>query len=235
MKDLASAMNEEKLYIADRMKDIETSLIDRIVPYGYLTLEEYFSDKQEYVFNNWIPEIYPIDVRVISTELENAIVNKKYGIYISTTDGLYAFHGSDEIDYELCEKLGICVAELYYQGGTIIGSSEDLGIEIVAPREVGLNTNLILNKFHEIISRYIDNVSIDGNDILINGNKVMGSMQRLIGDTFVWAAQISFADYSDIISQVCNKKSAKKPSYINSDLLSKEQLESEVLKWLQKQ
>lgn len=234
MRDLIGAMKEEKLYIADRMKNINTAFIERLAPYGYDTLSEYFSEKQNYLFNQWKPEVFPIDVKTITTDLENAIKNKKYGIYISYADGLYAFHGSDPIDYELCEKLGVCVAELYHNGGTIIGSNKDLGIEIVAPLNVGLDGNYIIKNIHRIISQYIDGATIDGNDILVNGDKVMGSMQRQVGEIFVWAAQISFDDYSDVISQVCNKQSIKKPSYIDSDLLNRDKLESEVLKWLQK-
>lgn len=216
------------------MNGIDTSLINRLKPYGYENLSEYFHDKREYFFNQWIPEIYPIDVRNITIELENAVRNEKYGVYISTTDGLYAFHGSDDIDYELCEELDICVAELYYQGGTIIGSAADLGIEIVAPSYIGLDSGYILNKFYEIISKYIDNVTIFGNDILVDGKKIMGSMERHIGKTFVWAAQISFGDYNDIIDKVCNKKSTKEPSYIDNNLLTRDVLEEEVLIWLQK-
>ena len=234
MKDLINAMEEEKRYVADRQHNINTSLPDRLVPYGYENLTEYFNDKKEYLFNQWIPDVIYIDVSTLTTELEKAVREEKYGIYISTSNGLYAFHGDDDIDYELCKELDVCVAELYHQGGTIIGSNADLGIEIVAPIYLNLDGNIIIYKFYEIISKYFDNVSIDGNDILIDGEKVMGSMRRNVGNTFVWAAQVSFADYSEIISKVCNKKSVKKPSYIDSNKLSRSQLESEVLKWLQK-
>jgi hypothetical protein len=222
MKDLISAMTEEKLYIADRLHNINTSLTDRLTPYGYTNLTEYFADKQEYLFNNWIPEVYPIDVCTITTDLEYAVRNEKYGIYISHADGLYAFHGSIDIDYDLCEELGICVAELYHKGGTIIGSNADLGIEIVAPKNVGLTAGMIIKKFYEIISKYVDNVTIDGNDILVNGEKVMGSMFRQVGNVFVWAAQVSFKDYADIIEKVCNKHIVKKPGYINSAFLTRD-------------
>ena len=234
MKDLISAMNEEKAYVSDRLDNINTSLIERLAPYGYANLTEYFADKQKYLFDAWIPEVYPIDVRTITTDLEDAVRNERYGIYISHSDGLYAFHGSDDIDYDLCEELGICVAELYYTGGTIIGSNDDLGIEIVAPRSIGLTSGVILNKLHEIISQYVAGAMIDGNDILVNGEKVAGSMSRDVGGVFVWAAQVSFGDYTDLISQVCAKRSVKKPSYINSALLSRDALESEVVAWLQK-
>lgn len=236
MKNLSAAMLEEKSYIDNRLNGIESALSDRLATYGYSNLSEYFKDKRDYLFNQWIPEVYPIDVRDITTGLEDAIRNKKYGVYISYTDGLYAFHGSDEIDYELCEELGVYVAELYHQGGTIIGSERDLGIEIVAPNDIGLDAGFILNKFCEIIGKYVSGeVIIDGNDILINDKKVMGSMRRVVGNVFVWAAQISFYDYKDVISQVCTKASVKEPSYIDSSILSRDLLESEVLAWLQKQ
>ena len=114
MKNLMNAMQEEKQYIADRKKNINTSLLDRLKHHGYDALEDYFKDKREYLFNEWIPEVIYIDVSTLTTELEKAVREEKYGIYISVSDGLYAFHGSDVIDYELCNELGVCVAELYY-------------------------------------------------------------------------------------------------------------------------
>ncbi len=235
MKDLIAAMAEEKSYLNDRANGIETVLSERLAPYGYSNLTEYSQDKRDYLFNNWIPEIYPIDVRDITTDLEYAVKNEKYGIYISTANGFYAFHGTDEIDFELCKELGVYVAELYHQGGTIVGSEKDLGIEIVAPNDIGLDAGFIMNKFYEIIGKYVSGeITINENDILVNGKKVMGSMRRSVGNVFVWAAQVSFGDYRDIISQICTKKSVKEPSYIDSSVLSRETMESEVLAWLQK-
>ena len=235
MKDLIGAMTEEKLYIFDRINNVDTSFVDRLATYGYKTLDEYFIDKREYLFNEWKPKVYFIDVKNITMGLEEAIKNKQYGIYLSYSDGIYAFHGTEPIDYELCSQLGICVAELFHNGGTIIGSSKDLGIEIVAPASIDLNSNYIMENIHRIISKYIEGAIIDGNDILVDGEKVMGSMQRKVDGVFVWAAQFSFEDHSDIISQICKKQSTKKPGYINSTLLSRGLCETEVLRWLQKQ
>ena len=234
MKDLIGAMQEEKRYISDRMSGIDTSFLNRLSEYGYNDLNSYFADKRLYLFNEWKPEVFPIDVKNITVDLENAILNKKYGIYISQTDGLYAFHGSDLIDYNLCEKLNISVAELRHNGGTIIGGKNDLGIEIVAPADLSIESSFIMDNIHRIISQYVDGAIIDGNDILVNGEKVMGSMQRLVGNVFVWAAQISFEDHTEIISQICNKQSVKKPSFIDNSLLTRDKLESEVIKWLLK-
>jgi len=234
MKDLQNAMLEEQRYLADKFSDIDTSLSARLAPYGYATLAEYFTDKQEYLFNQWKPEVYPIAVEDLTLELEKAVQNGKYGIYISVANRPYAFHGSDEIDYELCEKEGVYVAELYHRGGTIIGNEEDFGIEIIAPIEIGLTPYLIITKFYDIIHKYEESAEIAGNDILVNGEKVLGSMSRCIGSTFVWAAQVSFGDYNELIEKICNKKSAKKPGRLKHTSLNKKSLEKEVLKWLLK-
>lgn len=235
MKNLTEAMKEEKRYVADRLNNINTSLIERLNQYGYDNLTDYFKDKKELLFNEWKPEVYYIDTKNITVELEKAIRNQQYGVYFPIVNELYAFHGSDYINYELAEKLGVYVVELYYKGGTIIGGSGDLGIEIVAPASIELDTDIILKKFYEIISKYVDNVEISGNDILVNGKKVLGSMSRRVGNAFIWAAQVSFEDHSELINQLCSKNSIKEPSYIDDDVLNKDLFMKEVLSWLQKQ
>lgn len=234
MKDLNRAMEEEKKYLIDKSNKIDTNLSDRLSAYGYYNLKDYFTDKKEYLFNQWKPEVFPIAIEDLTTELESAVQNGKYGIYISVAKGLYAFHGNDDIDYQQCKRDGVYVAELYHRGGTIIGNEEDFGIEIVAPMFIGLDVNRIIGKFYEIINRYEDNVAIDGNDILVNDEKVLGSMTRNVGNVFVWAAQVSFGDHSDVIDKVCKKRSKKKPGRLHHEKLTKDVLQREVLKWLQK-
>ena len=234
MKDLEKAMQEEQLYLTDKFNGIDTALIDRLAPYGYDTLKEYFDDKRAYLFSQWKPEVYPIAIEDLTVGLEDAIKNEKYGIYISVAKGLYAFHGGDEINYKQCEEDGIYVAELYHRGGTIIGSEKDFGIEIVAPRNLELKTKDFLDKFCEIISRYEDNVVIAGNDILVDGKKVLGSMRRNVGNAFIWAAQCSFDEYDNIIEKVCHKKSQKHPGSLKDSQLTRNMLEEEIVKWLQK-
>lgn len=234
MKNLIEAIKEEEKYLEEKLNGNNSSLLQKLNVFGYNSLTDYFSEKRDYMFSQWIPEVFYVDVKTLTTELEKAVHEEKYGIYISTANGLYAFHGSDEIDYALCEELGVCVAELYHIGGTIIGSNKDLGIEIVAPANLGLDTNFILQNILRILSKYIDGAIVSGNDILVNGKKIMGSMRRNVGNAFVWAAQFSFEDRSDIIKKICNKKSDKIPGYIDSTILTRDQLESEVVAWLQK-
>jgi hypothetical protein len=233
MKDILGAITEEKEYQEDRLKQINTSLIDRLKPYGYETLNEYFHDKRDYKFKTWIPEVYRIDAEYFAEEVAKAIQNKQYGIYIPIIEGYVAYHGSDVIDRELCKALGVTIVDLHYTGGTIIGSDKDFAFYILIPQELSyLN---FIDEFYRIISKYVGNVEVADNDILVNGEKVMGSMERFVDGVIVWASQTSFGEYENLISQNCNKKSSKKPSYINNDALTASKLESEVLSWLLKQ
>jgi hypothetical protein len=111
-RNIIEAMREEQIYIQDRMKGIDNSLLERLTVHGYNELSHYFIDKRDYLFNNWTPEIHYIKIADLTTNLEQAILNKQYGVYISVADGLYAFHGSDDIDYDLCKELGVEVAEM---------------------------------------------------------------------------------------------------------------------------
>lgn len=186
-------------------------------------------------FNEWIPEVYRVPIEDYARVTENAILTGQYGIYISYGEGLHAYHGSQPIDYELCKNLDVRVVELNYAGGTIIGSADDLSIIMVFPESMGMEHEIIIGKIVEIISKYVPNTTIDGNDILVNGDKVSGSMTRTIMGSFVWAAQISFRDYSEYIAKICNKPPVKKPAYIDSSLLTRDKLEEEILAWLNKE
>lgn len=232
MNNVEKAIEREQSLTASGVK--QKDLFPHLKEFGFDHLSQYYDAKREHLFAKWIPEVYYVDIADYAAVTEDAIANGKYGIYISNGEGIHAYHGNDPIDYRLCESLGVRVVELNYAGGTIIGSADDLSIIIVFPASIGMNHPTVINKFCEVIGKYVPGVSRHGNDILVDGQKVSGSMTRYVGDSFVWAAQVSFGDYSDIIAKVCNKPQHKKPAYIDSNLLTRDKLEAELIAWLQK-
>ena len=235
MKDLLKAIREESDYVSDRMKGINTNLAERLVLYGYESLEEYFIEKKAYLFEKWIPEVFYVDEEWLNTKMESAIASEEYGVYIiAPKSKVYAFHGNDDIDIEECRSLGVKVIEMRYAGGTIIGSSEDFGIMVVAPVDILLTEDMILSNVLRIIRQYAPEAEINGNDILVDGEKIMGSMRRNVGNTYVWAAQFSFAEHDELIYKLCKKETKKRPGAIGKYSLQRDYLEAEVLKWLRK-
>lgn len=213
----------------------EDVLFEKIKHLCFENIEDYKEQKRKFLFNKWVPEVHKVPIKEYSEVVNKAIHYEKFGIYISYGEGVHAYHGNQPLDYDLCKKLGVEVVELNYNGGTIIGSEKDLSIIMVFPVMMDLQHEFIINNIVDIISKYVPNVTVDRNDILVDGKKVSGSMMRQVMGSRVWAAQISFNEYSDYIKQICVKPPLKEPSYIDNNLLTRDKLEEEIIKWLRKE
>ncbi len=223
--------NNEELSGYSLYKELEKIALEN----NFKNLEDYFCLKRDYLFSLWKPEVYHIHISEYAKTVEAALEEGKDGIYISYGEGIHAYHGNKEIDYELCENLRVRVVELNYSGGTIIGSGNDFSIIIIFPVMMSMCHNFIIENFEKILSKYLDNITINNNDILMNGDKIAGSMTRDCKNGFIWATQISFQDYTEYIKKICNKPQFKKPSYVNSSILTRDLLEKEVVAWLRKE
>ena len=91
----------------------------------------------------------------------------------------------------LCQELSVFPLHLNYRGGTIIGDSEDLSFLILCPLNLKFNSGFILQGIKLILSQYFENVTILGNDILIDNKKICGAMSAEFNNCFLWGAQIS--------------------------------------------
>ena len=86
-------------------------------------------------------------------------------------------------------------------------------------------------KIKNILKKYSSaDFSVAGNDILMNGNKILGSAVYRQNGMFVLINYLSFSDKADLIKEVCLKHSTKQPGHI--DFMTTEQLRLEVEEWL---
>lgn len=234
MSNLDKAMEIERQLRAEH-KFFYGTFIPKIQELDFKSVDEYLEQKKGYAFTQWKPEIYQIPIDSFAGKVNDAITNEACGIYIPCDDELHAYHGNDNIDYDVCNELGVKVVELGYRGGTIIGSNKDLSMLIILPRLIMVDEATVTNKFVEIISKYVSNTTLEGNDILVNGEKIAGTTWRDFDNISVWTIQVSFADYSEYIEKICQKPAVKKPAYIDNNLLTRDQLEQEILAWLRKE
>lgn len=168
----------------------------------------------------------------IENRVEDAVLSKTPSIWIPTADTVFVWHGNEPIDEELCNQLGIQIYDMNYIGGTIVSGPEDLSFALIIPESIDIGTSYVLEKIKMIMSEYLDDVVIDDNDILVGGMKVLGAMNRRVNGVYVFACQISYADRTEYIKQLCSKQSVKTPGFIDSGLLPKETLKNEVVRWL---
>ena len=237
MKDLIKAMEEEKKYLSDKFNKIDTNLADRLSTYGYSNLKDYFVDKQEYKFSqikfNFVEEPMPKGV----SEIFNMINTNESGILFVDWEDTYVVCGNqgiEEFNQQYCEEHNITFFPLYTNGGTIVGSIGDFSLGICCPKDIVENANYILNNIRAILQKHTSaSVSVDGNDILVNGNKICGSASYTKDNMLMVIMHFSFNDWTDLISNIClTTKKSKPVSYV--DFMTREQFKEEVLKWLRK-
>ena len=232
MKDIVGAIAEEEKYKKNRLIYADISLIDNLSAYGYTTLDDYFSDKKSYLLKSLNFNVYNVDEKNLENKLEQSIINKEPSIYFVTPSRLVAWNGSEPIDTNLCDSLGVEIHNLSYEGGTIISGTEDFSLVIIVPNTIDINSDYFMTKFYEFYKKYYANVVFNSNDMLIDGVKIMGAMQREVNNMFLFATQVSFVDRLDIINQICPSDSGKIAGSLANAPFDKSVLKDEVMSWL---
>lgn len=236
MNDIVKAIEKEKEYLSYRMKDQEPySLQDALKEYGFESLNKYFEAKKNYEFSNLpfvVIETTPI--KAIS-EVLKAILEKKIAILFADTTNTIVWNGDNSKFNEIyCLTHGIPVLPLQTVGGTIVSTKGDLNIGICFPRSLDISATDILKSFANIFRKYTDKeVEVEGNDIIVDGYKVMGSTYYFTKETLMFITPVSLTEKTELINNICLKQSSKTPSHI--DFMTSELLRQEVLEWLRVQ
>jgi hypothetical protein len=219
MKDLQNAMLEEQRYLADKFRGIDTSLSARLAPYGYTTLKEYFTNKQEYLFNqiqfNFVEEPMPNGV----SEIFKMINTNKPGLLFVDWEDTYVVcgeQGLNDFNQDYCNTHNVTFFPLYTKGGTIVGSKGDFSLGICYPSYIAPSEDdYIIKKIAALLQKYTTEiVSVAGNDILINNEKICGSANYTQNDVTMVIMHFSFTDWTELIANICNKQSSKPVNYV---------------------
>lgn len=231
MKDIIQAIEIEKEYIQNRLNDLEPyNLLDKVKECGFNTLDDYFSSKKDYELKHLKYEVIDtISIRGAGLTKQFFLENKPCLIY-GDTSHTYVFHGTEYYNKEFCEENSIEVIDYYADGGTIVISDGDLSLGISIP-VTDVTSQWILEGLKEIISKYEKDVIVDGNDILVNNKKVVGSASFHGEKGVGFVAHISFSDKTDLIKEICDTYNPiKKPGFLQN--VTRQQLRDEVAKWL---
>lgn len=217
----------------------QMSFYEQIINLGFEDLEDFFKQKSEYEMQQCLKgKIY----NAISTEgldiLGQLIQDQQYGIVSVDNDIIFIYQGNNvekQINTEYCEQNNIPIKNYGTFGGSIVVSPGDYSIAILLPSSIDVNNNFFLGNIANILKKYFSNVIIDNNDILIDNKKILGSAAYSNERYFFFVAHFSFSSNRELIQNICGNISddGKQPGYIDSNILSVEQLKEELLKWLQ--
>ena len=235
MSDIVKAIEIEKEYLSDKMNGKESfHLIDAIKDCGFKSLEEYFEVKRRYGFRELEFISKDITQDEIVPEILTVLEAGTIGVWFINSTKTCVFSGNqglEDFNEEYCAKNNITVYPLLSAGGAIVHQDGDFSFGVSCPENLNIDASFILNKTRHIIQKYTKkNVTVDGNDILVDGNKICGSTTYCKNGLFLFIAYFSFNDKTELIEAICNKKTDKKPSYI--DFMTREDLKLGVMRWL---
>lgn len=224
MADIVKAIEKEKEYLEYRMKGEEPfHLVDAVRECGFESLAEYFVKKSEYEFGQLQFEVIEKRPAVCLAEVQRMMDEKVTGVLFVESDETFVFSGtSKEFNESYCLENNIPIYYLNTGGGTIVSTVGDFSIGICVPNNAWISTTFILENIKLIIANYMENIEVNGNDILVNGSKVCGSTQYRNNDMTCFVAHFSFNDNTKLIETICQpiqttyslKRAAKQPSCI---------------------
>lgn len=229
-------INEKHMYHV--LNDIpeEVSFADQILALGYQNLEEFFEEKavkeMQDILKGTETSTHMMDLLF---NLSIYIKRRNPGIISIYTDETCVCHGNNTekiLNKNYCIEHNIPIYPYDSFGGNIVATKEDYGIAILIPTSIDVSFNLVTEKIINLLKQYYEDVQMQGNDILINGKKVIGS--GVFGDQelTVMLFYFSMSDKGELISAICGEPvSDKTPGYI--DIITGEQVRKELLSWLQ--
>lgn len=236
-KDIAGAILAEEQYLYDKShNEIRgLSIYDYLLPYGYENLSEFRKDKLFKSVKELNLDIVPISSEQIEEKggaliYQYFIQNKPYFLYnIHLNNDIIFLPLSSENRYD-----GFTVLKPGYNcepnKGNIMTFDNDLDIVILLPKEFSLFFKYMKEEIIKFLSECTDKEIIsDGNDILINGEKISGSASFENNDYIAIMYHVSFANKTDIIRNAF-PNSEKKAGHI--DFITAENLLEHILSWL---
>lgn len=236
MADIMKAIEIEQIYLKHRAKgEYPFHLVDKIRECGFESLEQYFTKKKIHQLTNlkfsFVNQPMPGGV----AEIFNMIATKKPGVLFVDWERTFVvcgIKGLEDYNKEFCEENNITVFPLYTGGGTIVGSKGDFSFGVCCPGNVDMTGKVILEEVAQILQKHTKKpVTVSGNDILHDGYKICGSASYTNDFVFMHIMHFSFADWSELISQICTTTKKGKPvGYI--DFVTRDVFKSEVAEWL---
>lgn len=231
-------INSQHLYNVLNNIPEEVSLKDKLAGIGYDSIEQFFEEKAVYEMQNELKgKTYEVHMKEFVPFLYSLIQNQESGIISIYTDETCVCHGTNSekpLNEEYCQEHNIPIYPYNSFGGNIVASEGDYGLVFVMPKAIDMTEDYITEKFAAILSKYIENIKIQGNDILADGKKIVGSGSFGNEQIFLMLFYFSTSDKSELIHNICGEPMTdKQPGYINQKDLPISLLKEELLSWLQ--
>ena len=233
MGDIVKAIEKEKEYISYRMKGEEPfHLVDAVNECGFADLTDYFEVKRKYDFKQMKFEFIEKKPSECIQEVFRMMAAKVTGVLFVDSDSTFVFNGTANYNQDYCTKENIPVFPIGTNGGTIVCTDGDFSIGICFPTSAGLNYADILKAIKDILQKHTERiVTVNGNDVLVDKMKVLGSAHYDGNDVFMFVAHLSFSDKAELISNICTTTKIGK-DVGSIDFMTRTDFKQGVSEWL---
>ena len=208
------------------------TILDYISKAGYTSLENFYTDKLQYIMKSIHLEIVKapkIDTKLKEVYIDESIPALLWAIH---TGEDYLFVTDDTDDYDAPKGLVKVNLEYDSEYDLIVSPDGDLRIYVILPMFAGINCHWFLEKMKEYLSRYFDNVEIvDNRFVTIDGKIVIRSISKQMKKMMSIMFNISFVDSSEIVKMESNSD-REKNGIIDSRILTAEEFKDEIVSWV---
>ena len=158
-------------------------------------------------------EVIQVTLDSVTDVVSDILTNQKEAcVYCVANENCAVVGSNGGANIRKINNLGIRMVQINHEGGTIILSPGDVEIGIFTEGYVGNNyRNSIINGVLDLLKQNGHDAVVCGNDVLVNGRKVIGFGSRMFGKILYTAIQISVNINLDLIKVLCTKQMVKQP------------------------
>jgi hypothetical protein len=233
MSNILKAIEKEKEYLFHRMQGEELfHFVDAVKECGFNSLEEYFFAKKDYHFGNLNFAVETVQPSEAVAKIFRMMTERETKVLFVPSTETFVYSGDGKMfNEEYCRENNIPIYPLDAKAGTIVSTDGDFGLIICYPENMRVDVHFILNKIKSIFGRYMTNVEVNGNDILLNGKKICGAVMYYKNGMNCFGAHFSFNDNSELIEKICGAAgSVKVPTAIKG--MTTEDFKAAICTWL---
>lgn len=216
--DIVKAIEKEQEYLSYRRKGEEPfHLVDAVKECGFESLSDYFKAKRVYQFARLRFDFAEVPPSEAIAEIFRMMGAQETKVLFVPSKETFVFSGeSKPFDEEYCAENNIPVYPLYTKGGAIVSTAGDFSLVICMPESVCCEVGYILEGLKTIIRPFMPSAKVVGNDLMVNGGKICGSVGYRQNGMFCFAAHFSFNDNTELIEKICGiSGSVKIPATIS--------------------
>ena len=180
--------------------------------------------------------LYEVTAKDFLEKLNNIIINKEECSYIGVSDEELVLAGKNQKNEEYCKINNIRYDITPNEGGAIVVQSGD--IDFGKFKHNGFDEpNRIMNGILEYLKEKGLNISLDGNDLMIDNLYKVGSCSSVnVGDRLIYTGcHISMSVNLEHIKNICLKPMNKTPKGLSDYNIDRQELYDFIANLLEKE